>query len=296
MRCWQEVLASLRNVVLVMLVFAARVTSAADSRHAARGIILKVDPSQRSIVVSCETIPGYMNAMEMSFTVRDAKALRSLKQGEGIRFTIDSHGNQVFAEDIRTGVSLSNEAEPMKAEQLAELNQMLAPDVKTLAVGDEAPDFALTDQVGRQVHLRDFAGKVVLLTFGYSRCPNPNYCYRLSSNLAHVEKRFHEQAGRELVLTTIMLDPEHDQGETLSQFAGVWKADPERWHFLTGPLPEIKQAVAPYGMNFWHVDGLLTHPLHTVILDRQGRLVANLEGNQFTVRELGDLVESVMMR
>jgi protein SCO1 len=172
---------------------------------------------------------------------------------------------------------------------------MLLPGVKPLAVGDEAPDFALTDQAGKTIHLRDLAGKVVLLTFGYSRCPNPNYCYRLSNNLSGVEKRFHGQAGRELVLITIMLDPEHDQGEALSRFAAEWKADPGRWHFLTGPLPEIRQVVGAYGVNFWRVDGLLTHPLHTVVLDRQGKMAANLEGNQFTVRELGDLVEKVMM-
>jgi len=41
---------------------------------------------------------------------------------------------------------------------------------------------------------------------------------------------------------------------------------------------------------------LLTHPLHTVIIDRDGRLAVNLEGNQFTAKQLGDLVQSVMNR
>jgi protein SCO1/2 len=51
-----------------------------------------------------------------------------------------------------------------------------------------------------------------------------------------------------------------------------------------------------FGMNFWSSDGLLTHPLHTVIIDRKGRLAANIEGNQFTPDQLGDLVETVMNR
>jgi protein SCO1/2 len=38
----------------------------------------------------------------------------------------------------------------------------------------------------------------------------------------------------------------------------------------------------------------MTHSLHTVIVDRQGKLAANLEGNQFTAQQLGDLVETVM--
>lgn len=290
--------ASVRRCAATLVAMALTACSAvyANSPYKARGVVLEVDPAHHSIAVSCEAIPGYMDAMEMSFTIRDEKVLRSLKQGEGIHFTIASHGSKLFAEDIRTGATETNEAEPMEAEQLTELNRMLSPDVKTLAVGDEAPDFALTDQAGKTIHLRDFAGKVVLLTFGYSRCPNPNYCYRLSSNLSAVEKRFHEQAGRELMLMTIMLDPEHDQGETLAQFAGEWKADPEQWHFLAGPLPDIERIVGGYGEKFWRVDGLLTHPLHTVILDRQGKMVANLEGNRFTVKELGDLVGKVLAR
>ena len=47
-------------------------------------------------------------------------------------------------------------------------------------------------------------------------------------------------------------------------------------------------------MNFWRGEGLLTHSLHTVVIDRSGRLAANLEGNQFTVQQLGDMVERVM--
>jgi protein SCO1/2 len=41
---------------------------------------------------------------------------------------------------------------------------------------------------------------------------------------------------------------------------------------------------------------LLTHTRHTVIIERQGRLAANIDGNQFTARQLGDLVKIVMDR
>lgn len=51
-----------------------------------------------------------------------------------------------------------------------------------------------------------------------------------------------------------------------------------------------------FGVNFWSSEGLLTHTLHTVIIDRKGKLAVNLEGNQFTAKQLGDLVESVMDR
>lgn len=274
----------------------ASVPVRAEERHDAKGVLLQVDAAHHSMTVSCEAIPGYMDAMEMPFLVRDVKVLASLKPGTGISFTIDARGGKLYAEDIHEGATRNYESEPMQAGQLTALNEMLDPSVKAVAVGERVPDFALTDQAGKTVHLEQMKGKVVALTFGYSRCPNPNYCFRLSNNLAKVEKRFHDRTGRDLVLMTIMIDPEHDQGTTLTQYAGVWKADPERWHFLTGPQPEIKRIAGMFGMNFWRVEGAYTHSLHTVIVDRNGVLAANLEGNQFTPRELGDLVGTVMDR
>jgi len=38
----------------------------------------------------------------------------------------------------------------------------------------------------------------------------------------------------------------------------------------------------------------MTHSLHTIVVNRQGKLAANLEGNQFTAQQLGDLVETVL--
>jgi protein SCO1/2 len=264
--------------------------------HAAKGIVLSSDSTHHSLLVSCEAIPGYMDAMEMEFTVREAKLLHTLKPGAAIKFTMVARGNRLYAEDIREGTTANFESEPMAAGQLTVLGNMLDTADKVLTIGQHVPDFALTDQTGNTIHLAQFAGKVVAITFGYSRCPNPNYCFRLSNNLAKIEKRFHAQAGQDLILMTIMIDPEHDQGATLVDYANVWKADSTTWHFLTGPLPDIKHVAGMFGVNFWSVEGLLTHSLHTIIIDRRGELAVNLEGNQFTPQELGDLVHTVMDR
>ena len=281
------------KLIPLVILMAALSTPAAEN-HAARGIVLKADIVHRSLDVSCEEIPGYMDAMEMEFVVREGKELAGLKPGVAVNFTIVAHGSTLYAEDLREGATTSYESEPMAAGQLTALNNMLDGTVKMLGVGERVPDFALTDQTGATIHLTQFAGKVVAITFGYSRCPNPNYCFRLSNNLARVEQRLHDRAGRDLILLTIMIDPEHDQGATLARYASVWKADPAHWHFLSGPLPQIKQVAGLFGMNFWSVEGLVTHSLHTLIVDRRGQLAINVEGNQFTPQELGDLVRTVL--
>jgi protein SCO1/2 len=248
------------------------------------------------LVVSCDAIPGYMAPMEMSFAVRDARSLSTLTPGSALRFTIVKRNGVLYAEKLALLPAANLEAEPMEVGSLSALTSTLSPvaAAKVVQPGQSVPDFVLTDQTGSVVHFSQFEGKVVALTFGYSRCPNPQYCYRLSNNLARVEKRFSTRAGRDLVLLTVAIDPEHDQGAALKEYAAEWHADARQWHFLTGPVADVRQVAGMFGMNFWREEGLLTHGLHTVVIDRQGMLVANLEGNQFTAQQLGDLVGSVM--
>jgi protein SCO1/2 len=202
----------------------------------------------------------------------------------------------LYAENIRPSVVQNFESEPMEAARLEILNRVINPEAaaRAVAIGQLVPDFALTDQTQKKIELAQLRGKVVALSFAYSRCPNPNYCFRLSNNLARLGKRFHDRTRRDLVLLTIVIDPTHDQGAVLSEYADVWKADPSVWHFLTGPLPEVRSVAGLFGMNFWNDEGLLTHPFHTIVIDRQGKLAANLEGNHFTAEQLGDLVQSIM--
>jgi len=285
----------LRAVLLLLL---ATASHAEAQEHAARGMVLSTDAPHRSLTVSCEAIPGYMGAMEMAFVVRDATVLTPLKPGARVSFTIAEDGKQLYAEHIQLVSAANLESEPLQAGELTALHNALQPtdSVAALAIGQRVPDFQLTDQSAQLVRLSQFQGKAVMLTFGYSRCPNPNYCFRLSNNLARVEKRFQSQAGRDFVLMTIAIDPEYDQGAALAKYADTWKANPQTWHFLTGPLPEIQHVAGMFSMNFWSEEGLVTHSLHTVIIDREGKLAVNLPGNAFTAEQLGDLLQTVMER
>ncbi len=287
-----------RLMLFLLALFAAPAFLHGQDQHQATGIVLRVERTHHALVVSCNEIPGVMDAMEMAFTVRDVGQLKSIGAGTPIQFTMVRRGDVLYANDIRTTVAANLESEPMQAGGLTSLQAALDPasGARVIPQGRHVPDFELIDQTGKHIRLSSFAGKVVLLTFGYSRCPNPDYCLRLSNNLAHVQARFSSRSPRDLVLLTIAIDPEHDRGETLRQYAAVWKANPANWHFLTGQLPEVKSVAAMFGMNFWREEGLLTHSLHTVIIDRSGDLAANLEGNHFSVQQLGDLVQTVMDR
>lgn len=278
---------------LAIAAFLFVVPAWAAERHVATGIVLKIDRAHRSFVASCEAIPGYMAAMAMPFSVRDEKALDGLQPSSRVEFTLVVEGGHSYAEGIRIRHYESMEQEALRARRLQLLQGV---EQSGLALGQPVADFALTDQTGQRVALSQFAGKVVALTFIYTSCPLPDYCFRLSNNFGRLNKRFADRMGRDLVLLSISFDPVHDQPKVLAKYASTWKADPKSWHFLTGALPDVKAVCQMFGLNFWQDEGLLTHSLHTIVIDRHGKLAANFEGNEFTAEQLGDFVSVALER
>ncbi len=268
-----------------------------EQRYPASGLLLQVNPAENTITVSCKEISGFMDAMVMPISVRDPKQLVGLSPGAMIEFTLVVEKQSSYATAVRVLRYESLEQEPLQARRLGLLQSLADPTrMVPLAVGTAVPDFKLVDQKNRPVSLSQFKGKVVALNFVYTRCPLPEYCYRMVNNFGRLQKRFGARLGRDLVLLTVSFDPVHDQPEVLAQYASAWKANPETWHFLTGPPTDVDRLCKLFGVDSWQDEGVLTHTLHTAIIDRNGALAANIEGNQFTPSQLGDLVESVLGR
>ena len=284
-------------LLLVSILLCAANVSA--KKYSASGLILKVDPAHRSVEVSCQAIPGYMEAMSMPLPVRHAEALKNLKPGMLIDFTLDVREGTSYAEEIRVRKYENTAQEPMAARQLEILDAATASATHLAAVleiGQAVPNFTLLDQNRANVSLSELGGKVVAITFIYTRCPLPNFCFRMSNNFGVLDHRFADRMGKDLVLLSVTFDPEHDTPEVLADYARTWTKDATGWHFLTGPAADVKALCKEFGVTAWQDEGLMTHSLHTVVIDRRGHIAANLEGNGYSAKQLGDLVQAVLTR
>jgi len=283
------------RILLVMLTTCA-IHAWCGQSYPATGLVLKTDPLRRTILVSCDTIPGYMDAMTMNLLVRDVRALSGLTPGVTVDFTLAVGTKSSYAESIRIRAFQNLGQQALAARRLKlidELDESTLSATNQLHMGEQVPHILLVDQDRNQIDVGGLAGKVVLMSFVYTHCPLPDYCFRLSNNLANVRRRFAARMGRDLILLSVTFDPLHDQPEVLADYARTWKAD-SNWHFLTGEAITVRRVCKMFGVDSWPDEAELMHSLHTVVIDRQGRLAANLEGNQFTARQLGDLVETVL--
>src|SRR5918911_586075 len=95
-----------------------------------------------------------------------------------------------------------------------------------------APPFALPDQEGARLSLRDLGGKVALVTFIYTTCTDT--CPVLTAKLAQVQAKLGSDFGPRVRFVSITVDPEHDTPAVLRAYAEQFKADLNSWSFLTG--------------------------------------------------------------
>lgn len=287
-------------VIAIAVLFATASASVAREfkRYPAFGLVLSVEGG-RAFTVSCKDIPGFMDAMKMHLDAANAKQLAGVRAGDMVDFTLVVDGEVRYADNIREHRFQSTEQRQVEAHYLTIVAGAFdeKPDApEMLAIGQKVPDFTLIDQHGRRVKLSDMSGKVVALSFMYTRCSYAQYCMRLTNNLGMVGRRFPVRLGKDLALVTISFDPQNDTPEALQKYSQTWKSSANGWYFLTGPTDDVKHTCLMFGMNFWPDMGMIVHVMHTAVLDRNGYLVANLDGNEFTAQQLGDLLEAVMDR
>jgi protein SCO1/2 len=97
------------------------------------------------------------------------------------------------------------------------------------------PDFSLLERSGISINLSDLQGKIWIVNFIYTSCPDT--CPLQSAEMAKLQGELDHEATFRLLSITI--DPDRDTPKVLSRYADRFGADPERWLFLTGKKEEI---------------------------------------------------------
>lgn len=284
---WRETLPEKRvlwiSVPLWFVCLSVMFVGCAD-RHDVRGLVLKVDPAVGLVTVSHDPIPGYMDAMVMPFAASRPQELKDVRPGDRIQFRLNLHRNKTLIDRVKI---LS------AAPASAGIPDAAPPSV---AIGQPIPDFTLTDQDGAAVSLQSLRGKVVAVSFIYTRCPLPDYCPRVMTNLGALRDRFGDWLGTDVALLTITFDPQYDTPEKMKQYARRYGADIPGWRLLTGSREAIARVCSLFGVEYWPEEGMITHTLRTAVVDREGRLAATVEGKEHSTRQLGDLVASIANR
>jgi protein SCO1/2 len=255
-------------------------TSEAVRSFSVLGVIRELPPGGRSLVIRHEAIPGYMPKMTMELTVRHPAELRGLSAGDEVRFQLWADHQEHWITDItRTGRRVEEVPAPV-----------VTPSPGQLQVGDVVPDFSLLSETGQRLRLADFRGRVVALTFIFTRCPLPDFCPRMSEQFRAARQRLLDDATNSAAawqFLSISFDPENDRPEVLARYAGqVRGGNAERWLFAVADHATLSAITPRFGLLLRKEQGSIQHNLRTVVIDREGRVFSQFDGNQWKPEEV----------
>lgn len=265
----------------VMLLLTVSVGCNRTRKYPLQGEVVGKNAVTSEITVKHGDIPGFMPAMAMPYRVKDPAVVQELQPGDKIaaEVVIGKDPSDYWLEDVRiTDESARVSAKPPAAPR------MLMP-------GERAFNIALINQDGRTIHLSDFAGKALLVTFIYTRCPMPDFCPRLSSQFARIHNELKKNPGdySKTHLLTISFDPKYDTPAVLRKY-GLAYLDGDasgfsHWDFASTNPTDLRRLAQAFGLRYEQEDNQISHNMSIVLIAPDGK-VAKFWSTDWTWTEL----------
>jgi protein SCO1 len=251
-----------------------------------RGVVVGTDPANGEVILKHDAIPGLMPAMTMPYHLEDPSALSELHPGDLITATLLADHDAAGPINLRLkNIVVIAQARP---------DYKPAVSYHVPAKGDDVPNFKLLNQSDHTIDLKQFRGKVVVMTFIYTRCPLADFCPRMSHNFAEIDKTL--QSDPELYknthLLSISFDPTYDTPKVLRSYGEAYtgnfvKETFQHWDFAAPSITDL-----PSMEQFFDVgvtpgeNGTLQHSLSTVVIGKDGKIVAFYPTNDWTPAEV----------
>lgn len=283
------------RVLLIALILAGGLSFSschrvsAQKRYPFTGRIVSVDSQTQSAIIDGDAIPGFMDAMAMPYKIKPAATLNHLIPGDSVSAEVVVVSSGAKNDDAAPDYWLEN------VKVIAHIDPSHAPGASSLhmpAPGEEVPDFSFTNQSGKLISLKQYRGRVLFVTFIYTRCPFPDFCPRLSGNFAEIYK----QAATNAALTnahllSISFDPEHDRPKVLRDYGFSVAHTHEsalfnRWEFAAPRLANLPRLADFFALTIQPEGGTITHNLSTVVIGPDGKIVKWYHGGDWQPSDL----------
>jgi len=142
-----------------------------------------------------------------------------------------------------------------------------------LTISDEkrkAPDFLLTNQDSILISNDDMIGKVYVLEFFFTRCPD--ICIEMNQNMKLLDEEFGDS--NDFGIVSITIDPNNDTPSVLKKYSEALDVKSQNWHFLTGQKDYIYD-LANIGFNIFanqnsNFIGGFEHQGYFALIDKDG--------------------------
>ncbi len=258
----------------------------AAKRYPFTGRIISVDANNGAALIDGDTIKDFMLAMTMTYKIKPSSMVRQLEPGDSIAAEVvviepDPNNRDAEPDYWLENVKVTAHA---KAAPAVGSNAMHVPQP-----GEPVPDFAFTNQDGKHISLHQYRGKILLVTFIYTRCPFPDFCPRMSSNFNEIYKQLDNNSSTRLL--SVSFDPGHDTPKVLRDygFSVAHTRDAalfRRWEFAVPREADLPKVADFFALTIKPEGGLITHNLSTAVIGPDSKIVKWYHGGDWQVSDL----------
>ena len=251
-----------------------------------RGTVVQVDSQNGQVTLQHGAIPGLMEAMTMQYPVTDKAALGELHPGDKIMATLLADPSSQGPVNLRLSeIVIIAQAKP---------DYVPAVQYHVPTPGDLVPDFSLLNQSDKKIDLKQYRGKVLLMTFIYTRCPLADYCPRMSRNFAQIDQELaaDPKLYKETHLISVSFDPAYDTPKVLRSYGGAYTGKYSRETFQHWDFAAPSEKELPRMEQFFDVGvtpgekGTLQHSLATILIGKDGKVIAFYPTKDWSVADV----------
>jgi protein SCO1 len=266
-------------------------TASSQKQYSIRGKVVSVDQKDGVIALDTEAIPGVMEAMTMAYTLQNPAEASGLHPGDKLTAQL-----QLGAQ----GAVLSN----IVILQQANLNVLPPVQYHVPQLGDSVPDFRFLNQSNREISLKQFRGKVLVLTFIYTRCTSSQFCPLMSRNFAHLDQLLAADSGlyAKTHLLSISFDPKYDTPAVLRSYGGAYtgrytKETFRHWDFAAPSPAKLASVLQWFDVAVTRSKGTVaTHSVSTAVIGPDGKIRAWYPSNSWTPQQAFKDIQQIVQK
>ena len=162
-----------------------------------------------------------------------------------------------------------------------------------LQEGDYVPNFAMIDQKGDFLQIRELQGNAFVLNFIFTRCKSATMCPAATMRMAELQDASKEENMKNLHFVTVTFDPEFDSPGILRNYGESYGLENENFHLLTSTLETVDDLLRLFGILTVEEDGTINHTMATLLIDANGRIAFRKEGSKWTIDEFLEEIKAL---
>jgi protein SCO1 len=256
-----------------------------------KGTVVASDAARGEVSIDAQAIPGFMGAMIMSYKLAQPGIAAELHPGDQVTARLRVSNSASLLDQIDVIAQARPDYKPAKFYNVPKSGQVV-------------PNFKFLNQSGKSIAIDQFRGKVLLVTFIYTRCPLPDYCIRMSRNFAEIQNQL--AAAPEIYnqthLLSISFDPAYDTPKVLRNYGNVYTGEHgqeafSHWDFAVPPASELDTVDAFFDVGVSSgSSNTLTHSLSTAVIAPDGKIFRWYPNNDWTPSAVVDDVKQAIVQ